>query len=76
MSLVLLREGDDVAVATRALDTGADVRVPGGPAMVLRSDVPAGHKVALRDLGGRVQIVPHNRPPGRNPQWLEIQERG
>jgi altronate hydrolase len=50
MSLVLLRDGDDVAVATRALPLGAEVPVPGGPQLTLRSEVPAGHKVALREL--------------------------
>src|SRR5690348_2144746 len=50
MSLVLLRDGDDVAVATRALPLGASVPVPGGAELTLRSEIPAGHKVALRDL--------------------------
>ena len=50
MSLVLLREDDDVAVATRALPAAATVPVPGRANVTLLSDVPAGHKVALRAL--------------------------
>jgi altronate hydrolase len=50
MSLVLLRDDDDVAVATRSLPAGATVPVHGRPAVVLLSDIPAGHKVALRDI--------------------------
>jgi altronate hydrolase len=50
VSLVLLREDDDVAVATRLLPAGEPVPVPGQDQVVPLSDVPAGHKVALRAL--------------------------
>jgi altronate hydrolase len=50
MSLVLLRDDDDVAVATRALPAGELVSLAGREALRLRSDLPAGHKVALRAL--------------------------
>ncbi|MFE9654508.1 UxaA family hydrolase [Micromonospora sp. NPDC006431] len=50
MSLVVLHEGDDVAVAITAMPDGTSVAVRGGGEVTLRGDLPAGHKVALRDL--------------------------
>jgi altronate hydrolase len=54
--LLVLRDGDDVAVATRDLVPGDSVEVPGGGAVVVRDAVPRGHKVALRPVaaGGPV----------------------
>jgi altronate hydrolase len=50
VSLVVLNHDDDVAVATSATPAGASVPVGGAENVVLRDDIPAGHKVALRDL--------------------------
>jgi len=44
---ILLREGDDVAVLKERLSAGTELEWEGG-AVRLRTDVPAGHKVALR----------------------------
>ncbi|BDZ41355.1 D-galactarate dehydratase [Paraoerskovia sediminicola] len=60
--LLVLREGDDVAVATRDLHADEVVALP-GPApdgsvtLRVRDDVPRGHKVALADVpvGGQVR---------------------
>jgi altronate hydrolase len=46
---LLLREGDDVAVAKTALAAGA-VLGHDGRELRLAADVPAGHKIALRDV--------------------------
>src|SRR5712692_3668903 len=46
---ILLREGDDVAVAKVALAAGTVLSHDGGE-LRLPADVPAGHKIALRDL--------------------------
>src|SRR5436305_896419 len=46
---ILLREGDDVAVAKSALKAGT-VLGHEGRELRLAADVPAGHKVALREL--------------------------
>lgn len=46
---ILLREGDDVAVAKVALPAGTVLGHDGGE-LRLSTDVPAGHKIALRDL--------------------------
>lgn len=47
--VLLLRTGDDVAVATRALEPGDEI-APDGEAVVVTTSVPRSHKVALRDL--------------------------
>jgi altronate hydrolase len=48
--LLVLRDGDDVAVATRDLAPGDEVGAPGAGAVVVRDAVPRGHKVALRPV--------------------------
>jgi altronate hydrolase len=47
---ILLREGDDVAVARRRIGVGTALVLPDGSVVTLRSDIPAGHKIALRSL--------------------------
>ncbi|HEX2781321.1 MAG TPA: altronate dehydratase family protein [Gemmatimonadaceae bacterium] len=55
---------DDVAVATRSLGAGETILVDGEPlTMVL--DVPAGHKVALRDVAPGAAIAKYGFPIGR-----------
>src|SRR6476661_3701194 len=46
---VRIQRADDVAVATRPLVAGEEIVVD-GERVTVRTDVPAGHKVALRDL--------------------------
>ncbi|SDS75301.1 UxaA family hydrolase [Actinoplanes derwentensis] len=46
---LLLRENDDVAVATRELPAGDTLRHDGRE-LTVRTAVPRGHKIALRDL--------------------------
>ncbi len=47
--LLVLDPGDDVAVAMGALYAGDLIDTPQGP-LTIGSDVPQGHKIALRDL--------------------------
>ena len=46
--VLLLRAGDDVAVATRPLATGDAARVADGSELAVVDPVPRGHKIALR----------------------------
>jgi altronate hydrolase len=48
--LLRLSEGDDVAISRAAVPPGADLTLPGGERLTLTHGIPAGHKVALRDL--------------------------
>ncbi|GAA1976025.1 altronate dehydratase family protein [Isoptericola halotolerans] len=48
--LLVLREGDDVAVATRDLAPDDRAVAPDGTAVVVLDAVPRGHKIALRQV--------------------------
>lgn len=50
MTLILLDPADDVAVAASEVARGSVVPVTGRGDLSIGDDVPAGHKVALRDL--------------------------
>src|SRR5919201_2038106 len=53
--VLVLRDGDDVAVALRDLAAGESAD---GPAhgLTVRAAVPAGHKIALRDVRPGAQV--------------------
>ncbi|PUB30281.1 altronate hydrolase [Promicromonospora sp. AC04] len=48
VDLLVLREGDDVAVATRDLSPGDQATAPGTGPVAVGQAVPRGHKIALR----------------------------
>lgn len=47
--MIVLRAGDDVAIARHTLDVGTELTTPTG-VMVLAQAIPAGHKIALRPI--------------------------
>jgi altronate hydrolase len=59
----LLRDGDDVAVATRDLDAGTILRV-GNAEVSLAGAVPSGHKLALRPVGRGAPVHKYGQPIG------------
>ena len=61
--LLKIHPADNVAVAVDALEAGAEVEVGGEP-LTLRTDVPAGHKVALQDLEAGTSVVKYGFPIG------------
>lgn len=48
--LLRLSDGDDVAISREAVAEGAVIRLPGAGNVTAPHGIPAGHKVALRDL--------------------------
>ena len=54
---------DDVAVALRVLDKGAELRA-GEATVVVREQIPAGHKVALRHIGVGETVRKYGFPIG------------
>lgn len=62
--VVRVHPEDNVAVALTALPAGAEVAVDGA-AVALREEVPAGHKLALRDLAPGEAVVKYGFPIGR-----------
>ncbi|WIM93439.1 altronate dehydratase family protein [Actinoplanes oblitus] len=61
---LLLRTGDDVAVATRDLAEGRVLRHDGGDLTVV-TPVPRGHKIALRDLAEGARVHKYGQVIGR-----------
>lgn len=49
-SVLRLADGDEVAVAIRPLEAGTALTVDGRDALVVRTDVPRGHKISLVDI--------------------------
>lgn len=59
---------DNVAVALTALKSGTDVRVGSADSAIsvsLTTDVPAGHKIALRELAVDETVIKYGVPIGR-----------
>ncbi|HEX2190047.1 MAG TPA: altronate dehydratase family protein [Longimicrobiaceae bacterium] len=63
-TVVRVHPDDNVAVALAALPAGAEVSVD-GVSVALRDEVPAGHKLALRDLAPGEAVVKYGFPIGR-----------
>lgn len=61
--LLLLDHRDDVAVALRPLAAGERLEANGSE-IVVRGDVPQGHKLALRDLAAGAQVRKYGWPIG------------
>ncbi|MCF7944931.1 MAG: altronate dehydratase family protein [Spirochaetia bacterium] len=56
---------DTVAVALHDLSAGTRIAVPGGEALLLRDDIPAGHKIALRDIAAEAVVIKYGSPIGQ-----------
>ncbi|PFG42034.1 altronate hydrolase [Isoptericola jiangsuensis] len=54
--LLVLRDGDDVAVATRDLAPGDQVATPDGVVVTAQGHVPRGHKIALADVAAGAPV--------------------
>ncbi len=71
---ILMHEpADDVGVAVRDLKTGEEVgavTLEGQPVgtLTLVTDVPLGHKVALRDMAPEHKLLKYGRPIGLTTQ--------
>ncbi|GAB7522292.1 UxaA family hydrolase [Paraburkholderia sp. 2C] len=61
--LIVLHADDNVAVALRALEAGARVEVNGQRLPVL-SAIPAGHKLAVRDIAQGAQVTKYRQTIG------------
>ncbi len=61
--LLRITPSDNVAVALQPLAAGTDVSIE-GLHVTLRADIPAGHKVALTDLGEGQNVTKYDAPIG------------
>jgi altronate dehydratase len=64
MSIILLDPEDNVAVALKRLEAGHRVHLPEGD-MVVRSEIPMGHKIARRSIDAGETVVKYGLPIGR-----------
>jgi hypothetical protein len=62
-ALLLLHRGDNVAMATRDLPAGAEIRLA-GTRIVLARTTPTGHKVAVRPIAAGSRILKDAVPIG------------
>ncbi|MDR0732295.1 MAG: altronate dehydratase family protein [Treponema sp.] len=64
-SLIRINEGDTVAVALSPLQKGEILPDPaGGTPLTVQDNIPAGHKIALRDIKGGERIIKYGLPIG------------
>ena len=64
MRLLLLHEGDNVAVTITTLAAGATIETDGTGAFITRSAIPAGHKVAVADIPAGAEVRKYGAPIG------------
>ena len=63
-SVLRIHPQDNVAVAAERLEPGAEATL-NGISLAVRAEVPAGHKVALREIPAGGQVVKYGWPIGR-----------
>jgi altronate hydrolase len=56
VKLIVLHDGDDVAVTVEDLAPGVPIEVEGCEAFASVGRVPAGHKIALRDIAAGASV--------------------
>ncbi len=64
MTILKINEGDNVAVAIETIPEGAQVSV-GEEKITAVTEIPAGHKMALKDLAAGEEVVKYGYPIGR-----------
>lgn len=65
--LILVHDTDDAAIALSDLSAG-EAYTAGGRTVTLQSDIPFGHKVALRDIPAGENVIKYGSPIGRASQ--------
>ena len=59
MECIKIQDNDSVAVAVRPLDKGENVTVC-GEEIILKNDIPAGHKFALKNISKGENIIKYS----------------
>ncbi len=70
-ALLKINPADNVAVALRALHAG-EILPADGKELTLATDVPAGHKVALRNLEPGEEVIKYGFPIGRTTAAIPV----
>ena len=72
--LLRLSEGDDVAISRSAIAPGAALTLPDGVTITAPHGIPAGHKVALRDLSAGALVRKYGHVIGAATQNIRLGE--
>lgn len=67
---IRIHPDDNVAVALATLRAGTAIEI-GGQTVVLTTDVPAGHKLALTDLNAYSQVIKYGEPIGHTLRHID-----
>jgi predicted RecA/RadA family phage recombinase len=74
--VIVINPKDNVAVALEDLHAGDRVTLPDGSGLTVAGDVPAGHKVALREISAGCEVVKYGENIGnavetiRRGEWV------
>lgn len=63
MPYIQIKPEDDVVVATKALKKGETILI-GNERILLQSDIPAGHKIAVREIPRGEKVIKYGYPIG------------
>lgn len=62
---IILNDDDNVAVAFKDLPPGAELDFSHGRIVIVKDNIPFGHKLALRDIEARELIIKYGSAVGR-----------
>lgn len=77
MQILKIHENDNVAVAIETIPAGSEVSVS-GETITARTEIPAGHKMALRDIAEGEQVIKYGCPIGNTKEavkkgdWIHV----
>lgn len=77
MQILKIHENDNVAVAIETIPAGSEVLV-NGETITARTEIPAGHKMALRDIAEGKQVIKYGCPIGNTKEavkkgdWIHV----
>ncbi len=69
-ALLLLAPTDQIAVAVRDIEPGETITLPDGSAVIARTRVPFGFKVAVRAIGAEEKVFKYCVPIGTATQAI------
>jgi altronate hydrolase len=62
--IILLHDRDNVVIAVDGLAEGAAVKLPKGQTVTTRDEIPASHKVAIRDIAAGEPVIRYGEEIG------------
>lgn len=75
---IKIHEGDNVIVALKDLTPGTEITLEDGKKVIATQEIPAGHKMAIRDIAAGGQVIKYGAPIGNAKetisagQWVHV----